>query len=133
MKKQIIVLFSLIILSILLFISFFRLFQNDEIYHNTIGLLSQNYERTGGWNDYKISKVSKPYLKIENDNFSQWDASIYHCIKENGYKSEDSCYGKVRAAFFPLFPFLWKMTGASPIIISILNYLIFVLALSLLI
>jgi hypothetical protein len=63
----------------------------------------------------------------------QWDASIYNCIKENGYKLEDSCYGKVRAAFFPLFPFLWKMTGASPITISILNYLIFVLALSLLI
>jgi len=133
MKKQIIILCSLIILSILLFISIFRLFQNDKIYYNTIGLVSQNYERTGGWNDYKISKVSKPYLRIENDNFLQWDASIYNCIKENDYKSEDSCYGKVRAAFFPLFPLLWKMTGASPIIISILNYLIFILALSLLI
>lgn len=133
MKKQIIILCSLTILSILLFISIFRLFQNDKIYSNTIGLVSQNYERTGGWNDYKISKVSKPYLKIENDNFLQWDASIYNCIKKNDYKSEDSCYGKVRAAFFPLFPFLWKMTGASPIIISILNYLIFILALSLLI
>jgi len=52
MKKQIIVLCSLIILSILLFISIFRLFQNDKIYYNTIGLVSQNYERTGGWNDY---------------------------------------------------------------------------------
>ncbi len=130
MKKQIIILCSLSILSISLFISIFRLFQNDKIYYNTIGLVSQNYERT---DDYKISKVSKPYLMIENDNFLHWDASIYNCIKENYYKAEDSCYGKVRAAFFPLFPFLWKITGASPIIISILNYLIFILALSLLI
>ena len=133
MKKQIIILCSLSFLSIVLFSSIFKLFQNDKIYYNTIGLVSQNYERTGGWYNYTISKVSKPYLLIENENYLQWDASIYNCIKENNYKSEESCYGKVRAAFFPLFPLLWRITGASPMGISILNYLIFILALSFLI
>lgn len=133
MKKQVIILCSLSFLSILLFNSIFKLFQNDKIYYNTIGLVSQNYERTGGWNNYTISKVSKPYLLIENENYLHWDASIYNCIKENNYKSEESCYKNVRAAFFPLFPLLWRITGASPMGISILNYLIFILALSFLI
>ena len=133
MKRQIIILSLIGILNILLFSSIFKLLQNDKIYNNTIGLISQNYERTGTWNDYKISKVSKPYLKIINENFLQWDASIYNCIKENNYTSEEACYGKVRAAFFPLFPFLWKITAASPILISILNYLMFILSISLLV
>jgi hypothetical protein len=108
MKKQIIVLFSLIILSILLFISFFRLFQNDEIYHNTIGLLSQNYERTGGWNDYKISKVSKPYLKIENDNFSQWMLQYTIVLKKMVISRRIHVMERFEPHFFHFFLFCGK-------------------------
>ncbi|MGB6034934.1 MAG: hypothetical protein WBG42_01615 [Cryomorphaceae bacterium] len=133
MRRQIVILCSLSALSIFLFCGIFSLLQDAKVYRNTLGLVSQNYERSGGWNEYTISKVSKPFLEINNEHFLQWDASIYYCIKENSYVQEDACYGKVRAAFFPLFPFLWKITKASPLVISILNYLIFISALMLLV
>ncbi|MDA7787304.1 hypothetical protein N8939_00215 [bacterium] len=119
-------------MSIFFFCSVFKLLQNETIYSHTIGLVSKNYERTGDWNSHKITKVSKPYIKVENDVYLHWDAAIYNCIKEHNYSANESCFSKVRAAFFPLFPALWKMTSASPIAISVLNYLLFITALFLL-
>jgi len=132
MKNPIILLCSVCIVSIFLFCSVFKLLQNKTIYSHTIGLVSKNYERTGDWNSHKITKVSKPYIKVENDVYLHWDAAIYNCIKEHNYSADESCFSKVRAAFFPLFPVLWKVTSASPIAISVLNYLLFITALLLL-
>jgi hypothetical protein len=134
MTKQVLLLSSIGVLCMFLFYGMFKLFQNDKIYHNTIGTISQNYEHTGEWNDYTIKKVSKPYLDITNDNYLRWDASIFNCISKTMYSSDkESCYSVVKAAFFPLFPLLWKTTHASPIVISILNYLMFIISISLLV
>lgn len=99
MKKQFVYLIGIGILNLFLFGSVFGLLQNDKIYQNTLGLISKNYERIGGWNSFEIKKTSKPFLEMNNENFSNWDAGIYKCISERMYKSEESCYGKVRAAF----------------------------------
>lgn len=49
------------------------------------------------------------------------------------YVVEDECYGKVRSAFFPLFPLMWRLTNSSPIAITLINYVIFILSISLLV
>jgi hypothetical protein len=133
MKKQFTLLFSIGILNLIIFFGLFKLFQNDQIYQNSIGRVSQNYERTGDWNNYEIKKVSKPYTELKNENLLQWDASIYSCISERMYLAEDECHGKVRAAFFPLFPLIWRLINTTPIGISIINYLIFITSVSLLV
>lgn len=51
--------------------------------------------------------------------FLNWDAQHYFFIKENGYQG-------FRVAFFPLFPFAWKLIGVSPFIISLLNGSLFI-------
>lgn len=133
MKRLFTLLVSIGILNLFLFLGIFKLFQNDKIYHNTIGVVSQNYERVGGWDNYKIKKVSKPYLQFKNENFLRWDASIYKCISERMYVNEKICYGNVRGAFFPLFSILWRITKSSPIGISVINYLMYILSISLLV
>lgn len=133
MKKELSILLSIGLLNLVLFFGIFKLLQNETVYHSTLGQISQNYERTGEWNNYTIQKVSKPYTQWSNDNIKTWDASIYKCISERWYKIEDACYGQVRAAFFPLFPFLWKITGSSAIGISLINYFIFIVSIALLV
>ncbi|MFH1297042.1 MAG: hypothetical protein ABIJ04_07195 [Bacteroidota bacterium] len=133
MKKQFTYLISIGILNFFLFGGVFKLLQNDKIYHNTLGVISENYERIGGWDNYEIKKTSKPFLQIKNDNFETWDAGIYKCISERMYKTENECYGKVRAAFFPLFPILWKITNSTPIGISIINYFLFIISIAFLV
>jgi hypothetical protein len=76
MKKQFIYLISIGILIFFLFIGVFKLLQNEKIYHNTLCVISKNYERIGNWNNYEIKKTSNPFLQIKNDNFETWDAAI---------------------------------------------------------
>jgi hypothetical protein len=133
MKKQFIYLISIGILNLLLFIGVFKLLQHDKIYHHSLGVISENYERTGRWDNYEIKKTSRPYLQIKNDNFETWDAGIYKCISERMYRPEYACYGHVRSAFFPLFPLLWKITHCTPIGISIINYFLFILSVAFLV
>jgi hypothetical protein len=49
------------------------------------------------------------------------------------YRPEYACYGRVRSAFFPLFPLLWKITYCTPIGISIINYFLFILSVAFLV
>ncbi len=70
------------------------------------------------------------YLKgklnlISNSSFLNWDAGHYFTVKENGYDP-------VNTAFFPLFPFFWKLTNLSPVGIGFLNFSLFLTAISLL-
>jgi hypothetical protein len=133
MKKLFIYLGAIGILNFLVFAGVFRLFKDEGFYNKTLGKISQNYERSGEWENYQVKKVSKPYISVTNENLLSWDAGIYNCIKERLYILEDGCYGNVRAAFFPLFPLLWKAAGASPIGISIINYLLFISSIALLV
>ncbi|MFH1005731.1 MAG: hypothetical protein V1781_09630 [Bacteroidota bacterium] len=60
---------------------------------------------------------------FSENSFLHWDAEHYNFIKEKGYQN-------FRTAFFPLFPFLWKFISLSPIGISVLNGIIFLLSFS---
>ncbi len=133
MKKELYLFLSIGVLNLVLFFGIFKLLQNETIYRHSLGQISENYERTGDWNNYTIQKVAKPYTELTNENLSTWDAAIYKCINERWYKIEESCYGNVRGAFFPLFPFIWKITNSSPIGISLINYLIFIVSIALLV
>jgi hypothetical protein len=131
MKNQIIIYIAISVLNLFLFLGIFSLLQNSGVYYQTLGKISHNYERTGDWNNYKIVQVNKPYIEINNSNLLWWDAPIYQCISKNMYTEEEACYGKVRAAFFPLFPLLWKATNSSAISISVINYFLFAAGLAL--
>lgn len=122
---------SIGIINLGLFFAVFSSFQNPAIYQKTLGKISDNYERTGDWNNFKIEKVNTPYQEITEGKLLWWDAPIYQCISERMYKPEEACYGKVRAAFFPLFPLLWNVTNSSAISISIINYFLFAIGLAL--
>ncbi|WP_018345088.1 hypothetical protein [Cytophaga aurantiaca] len=129
MQKQL----ALIIIHFLIFISVFTLFKNEKIYHATLGKVSMTYERSGTWENPEIKLVKKPFIAITNENLEQWDASIYKCIEEYSYSLEGDCYNKVKFAFFPLFPLLWKTTHLSTIGVCMLNYLLFAVSILILI
>src|SRR5688572_26117746 len=112
------------------FLLLFVLFQNNTFYSNTLGRISQNYEHVG---EFGVQKVSKPFTQIKNENFERWDACIYQCIKDRHYINEEGYYGYVRGAFFPLFPYTWKLLHLNHIGISLLNYFLFALAVMLLV
>lgn len=116
-----------------LFVATFSLLQNSTIYENTLGRISQNYERSGDWDHVVVTKVSKPYVKITEENFQHWDAAIYKCISEQMYVQKEECFGLVSGAFFPLFPVIWKALHLNSVGISLLNYLLFMISIMLLI
>jgi len=56
---------------------------------------------------------------------SRWDANWYKSIVDNGYQYDTNNQSNV--AFFPLFPFIWKLLSCNAIIMSIFNYCIFLM------
>ncbi|MBK6835357.1 MAG: hypothetical protein IPG89_14245 [Bacteroidetes bacterium] len=60
---------------------------------------------------------------ISNTTFLNWDAAHYYVVKNNGYD-------QINTAFFPLFPFFWKLLHLTPIGIGIVNFGIYTLAVS---
>jgi hypothetical protein len=61
-------------------------------------------------------------------NVLNWDAEWFNSIRANGYefKANQIC----NLAFFPLFPYFWKWTFLGGVHISIINCLIFIIALA---
>lgn len=57
-----------------------------------------------------------------SENIIRWDASWYSSIAKNGYQY--FWYEASNSAFFPLFPYLWKITHLSAVGISLMNYLL---------
>jgi hypothetical protein len=55
-------------------------------------------------------------------NLLHWDAEHYYWIRNNGYEG-------FRVAFFPLLPYVWKLTNLGALGISILNGILFWIAL----
>ena len=96
----------------------FLAMQHPKIYFNTLGKVAKNYYHL---DDGTIDKERKPYEKITNENVLNWDGVHYHFIKENGYSAD----GEWRFAFFPLFPYIWKMSGLSPSNVIFLNFFLF--------
>ncbi|GAA3935355.1 hypothetical protein [Hymenobacter algoricola] len=54
-----------------------------------------------------------------NDNLMRWDAGIFNRLALNGYGKVDSYVN----AYFPLFAYVWRFTGFSPVQITIFNVL----------
>lgn len=120
------------LLALAVFGVLFKLLQNERAYQGTLGKVSRNYVRSGGWDDYVIKQESVPYVALTNESILSWDAPIYQCLSKDMYRLENGCYSNVRSAFFPLFPLLWKVTHSTPIGMALLNYFIFLLSVSLL-
>ena len=112
-----------IILQLITLICFWLIFlglQNQTIYSNSLGLVSNNWQNENG--ERKL--VNKPYEKLTNDRYIQWDGEHYNRIKNHGYNIEKAG-GDYIFAFFPLFPFIWKISNLPPIGIIFLNYVFF--------
>ena len=97
---------------------FYLSLQNDVIYKKSLGQVSDNWQNTNG----EPEKVDKPYIKLTNTNYIQWDAAHYFLIKKHGYGVKEAG-GDYIFAFFPLFPTIWRITHLPPIGILFLNYL----------
>ncbi|MBP6335137.1 MAG: hypothetical protein KA444_06655, partial [Bacteroidia bacterium] len=121
------------VLSLVVFSSIFLLLQNAFVYENTLGKFSSNYTRIENGAEYEIRKVKKAYEKINEQKLKTWDADIYSCISKNLYEKDAGCYTKVKGAFFPLFPLVWKFSGLNSIGISILNYILFIVSIGILV
>jgi hypothetical protein len=120
------------IINLFFFLGVYFLLQHNIVYSNTLGVISDNYQSSGDWNNPDIKKVKKPYIAITNEGFEKWDASFYKCIKDGMY-STNGCYDKVKGAFFPLFPVAWRLFSFNSIGISLFNYFIFILSVALLV
>src|SRR5262249_1845223 len=91
----------------------------------TLGKISFNY----AWQGEEIIRTADPYNAITNGNLDHWDAFHYNNIRTNGYdfqKNKDA--SPAVFAFFPLFPYAWKISGLDFRGIVILNYFLFVIA-----
>jgi hypothetical protein len=66
-----------------------------------------------------------------NENVVQWDAVWYEQIKVGGYKFIPDEASNM--AFFPLFALFWKVLGASGLFMSLINGLLFFVALTVLV
>lgn len=110
------------------FLGLQKLGQNESVYKQSFAYLSLNYQRIGGWQDYSITKDTLPYLPITENNLSNWDAAIYHCLKQHGYAQGRDCYDSFKASFFPGFPLLWKFSSVGFRGISLINYALYALS-----
>jgi hypothetical protein len=61
---------------------------------------------------------------LTESNLLHFDAALYEKIKINGYYEDWLC------AFFPAFPFTWKLLNFSALGITILNSIIFIFSIS---
>jgi len=126
------VLLSTGLLCFALFWGVFSALQNQTVFDNTLGTVTHSYERTDTETGFIISETSTSYVEVTQEKYLRWDSEIFSFIRDRNYVFEEEFRGEVRAAFFPLFPFLWKTTGLSPRGVSALNYFIFILSMALL-
>jgi hypothetical protein len=127
-KREIIIMVSAAAGLLFLVMLFYLLFQNERIYPATLGKVTQNYRNDNG----HIYKAKVPYEQFSANKMLRWDADLYNNIKENGYDTI-SAGGDYIFAFFPLFPFIWKITGLTAVQISLVNYFLWISSLIMLI
>ncbi|MFI5150503.1 MAG: hypothetical protein ACHQRM_12270 [Bacteroidia bacterium] len=117
---------KLFIAGCILFISLglYWLLQQPDFYHNTLGRITHTYEHAGSGRNVKIVEVDKPFEKWRGESIYHWDAALYDRIRAEGYVP-GSVGAKEKLAFYPLFPWLWKITKAGPRGVLLMNYLLF--------
>src|SRR5690349_22238717 len=85
-------------------VSIYFSLRHPAIYTASLGKISSNYRHNKG----EITQVKKPYEQIEQSNMYRWDAQLYKTIGDSGYARENVQINE-RFAFYPLFPFLWRI------------------------
>jgi hypothetical protein len=65
-----------------------------------------------------------------NNTLYQWDSGWYRSIVENGYVFIEN--QQCNLAFYPLYPYLWKLLGVNNFYMSLINLSIFIGAFALL-
>lgn len=65
--------------------------------------------------------IMSAIFSFNEQSLLQFDALHYLTIKNKGY-------GGIEVAFFPLFPFIWKFLAATPLVISIINAIVYFLS-----
>ena len=105
------------------------LLQDNRVY-NCLSFFVKTYERvekTDG--SIEINRVTKPFVSPDNDNMLSWEAAHYDEIRQHLYSPEHTWHGDF--AFYPLFPLLWRLLDLSPLGISLLNLVLYIIGLAL--
>jgi hypothetical protein len=123
-KIQLFIILGILSLSIFVY----KGLQNPTIYEYTLSEISHNYNRIGDFHSSQVIETQQPYQKITKNNMYQWDAQLYKIIADSSYSGSKERI-QVRLAFYPLYPFLWKLTRIDSPLIFILNYALFALGL----
>lgn len=123
--KSLIIKLSIGILLVILFFAVHLALQNKTIYNATLGKLTEQVENHSG----VIISVDKPFEKITNEKLIYWDGGKYNRITKKLYRLSET-EGDDIFAFFPLFPLIWKVTNLSALGICIFNFLLFIIAVS---
>jgi hypothetical protein len=126
--KEILLMAGASVCCLLFTATIYMLFQNKPVYDATLGHITNNYRNDGN----RIYKDHVPYEQFAESKMYSWDAALYRKIADNGY-SIQAAGGDYIFAFFPLFPYLWKLSGLNAIQISLLNYFFYVVSLIILI
>ncbi len=123
-----------IILAVLLLIVSFGMFKAMEqpaVYHRTLGKIAPGYVLNGE----SITEVSRPFTAPAEMNYYRWDVKFYKQIRDHSYLNQQPVDERWQPgdsriyAFFPLFPWVWKLSGLSSAGIGVLNYVFFVVSL----
>ena len=126
-NKEIIGESIIVLIFICLFYSVFFLLQHDRVYKHTLGKITTTYQRLEG--DWNVASVDMPYKKITDQNLVNWDAVGYYYQVNHNPGPEDirSSYG-----FFPMFPWIWKITHIPLKLIGVFNFILFAISLMIL-
>lgn len=108
----------------------FALLHNPTVYHAVRGVAKTYRVEKHADSPMEVRRESIPFNPVQNDLLLHWDAAHYKLISDHLYDPQYVWPGY--KAFFPLFPFLWRLTGLSPIGVCVLNFLLFVAGLLLL-
>jgi hypothetical protein len=113
------------------FIVIYQLLENNEIYSNTLGKITLNYERVDSNKNSFIREANVPFARFNEKDAINWDAKYYSAIKDSMYASNLTTV-IYRYAFFPFFPLVWKLSFTNVHGIVLLNFLFFGISLILL-
>lgn len=75
---------------------------------------------------YTLGSVFHFFVPITLENYATWDGAWYKEIVYSGYSFDATKMSNV--AFFPVFPLFWKLTGFNALVISLVNYLLYGIA-----
>ncbi|MCW3084697.1 MAG: hypothetical protein JWP12_2063 [Bacteroidetes bacterium] len=124
-QKNILSGISISVLYLAVFLLMYCLLQNSFIYNRFFSAFMPTYENVDG----VISKGNKPFTEISDQTLNTMDAAHYVTIRDHLYTAtpeiEDSQFN---AAFFPLFPLVWKLFFLPARGVIFLNFLLYVIS-----